>query len=178
MNKTAIFIDGANLYGGMKKHDPYMQIDFIKLSKELTGNRQIIRVYYYTAPPILQQNPTDDQKNEYSKTLHFIESLKLLPYFKVKIGSRSQFTYKEKGVDVYLATDMLSLAYKNGYDVAVLVSGDADYVPVVEEVQGMGKIVEVACFSSSKSVHLRQVCDKFINLDNIALKFIAAKIIL
>lgn len=96
MNKTAIFIDGANLYGGMKKHDPYMQIDFIKLSKELTGNRQIIRVYYYTAPPILQQNPTDDQKNEYSKTLHFIESLKLLPYFNLTSKRLSPVSSVEK----------------------------------------------------------------------------------
>ena len=39
---------------------------------------------------------------------------------------------EEKGVDTRIATDMVSLAWVDNYDVAVLLSSDHDFVPVVE----------------------------------------------
>lgn len=39
---------------------------------------------------------------------------------------------EEKGVDVRTATDMISLAWADNYDIAVLVSSDRDFVPVAE----------------------------------------------
>jgi uncharacterized LabA/DUF88 family protein len=49
----------------------------------------------------------------------------------------------EKAVDVKLATDMIML--KDIYDIAVIVSGDQDYVPAVKAVKDFGKhIVNVA----------------------------------
>lgn len=50
-------------------------------------------------------------------------------------------TSVEKGVDAALVTDLLSLAWQDAYDVAVLVSGDADYIPAVEYVQSQGRKV-------------------------------------
>jgi uncharacterized LabA/DUF88 family protein len=50
---------------------------------------------------------------------------------------------KEKSVDVKLATDMIML--RDSYDVAVVVSGDQDYVPAVQAVKDSGKrVVNVA----------------------------------
>jgi uncharacterized LabA/DUF88 family protein len=49
-----------------------------------------------------------------------------------------------KGVDIALTTDLLSNAYRNNYDVAVLIAGDDDYVPLVEDVKRLGKLVHVA----------------------------------
>ena len=45
---------------------------------------------------------------------------------------------EEKGVDVRLATDMISLAWVDNYDVAVLVSSDRDFVPVAEFLETKG----------------------------------------
>ena len=53
---------------------------------------------------------------------------------------------KSKGVDIALTKDMLSHAYLHNYEVAVLVSGDGDYVPVLEELKRLGKLVCVAFF--------------------------------
>ena len=39
---------------------------------------------------------------------------------------------EEKGVDTHIATAMISLAWNDNYDVAVLVSSDRDFIPVVE----------------------------------------------
>ena len=39
---------------------------------------------------------------------------------------------QDKGGDVRMTTDMVKLAWVDNYDVAVLVSSDADFVPVAE----------------------------------------------
>src|SRR5207249_1332686 len=44
----------------------------------------------------------------------------------------------EKGVDAAIVTDLLSLAWQNAYDLAVLVTSDADFVPAVKSVQAKG----------------------------------------
>ena len=53
---------------------------------------------------------------------------------------------EEKGVDTRLATDMISLAWANGYNVAVLVFADKDFVPVAEFLQTRGIKVIHASF--------------------------------
>ena len=45
---------------------------------------------------------------------------------------------EEKGVDVSMAADMISLAWADNYDIAVLVSSDRDFVPVAEFLETRG----------------------------------------
>lgn len=72
---------------------------------------------------------------------------------------------KAKGVDIALTIDMLSHAYMNNYDVAVLYSGDGDYAPVVREVKRLGKAVFVCAFENSGlSKDLRLVSDEFLDM--------------
>lgn len=53
---------------------------------------------------------------------------------------------QEKAVDVMLATDMIML--KDIYDIAILVSGDQDYVPAVRRIKDAGKIVVNVAFQT------------------------------
>lgn len=62
--------------------------------------------------------------------------------FRKEIGS-------EKAVDVKLATDMILL--KDNYDVAIIVSGDQDFVPAVEAVKDAGKTVANVAFKTAKN---------------------------
>jgi len=55
---------------------------------------------------------------------------------------------KSKGVDIALTTDLLSGAYNNNFDRAVLVAGDGDYVPLINEVKRLGKVVHVLFFEN------------------------------
>ena len=52
----------------------------------------------------------------------------------------------EKAVDVKLAVDLITL--KNAYDIALIVSGDQDYVPAVEVVKDAGKQVVNVAFTT------------------------------
>ena len=75
----------------------------------------------------------------------------------------------EKGVDAALVTDLLSLAWQRAYDVAVLVSGDADYIPAVEHVQAQGlKVINAAW--RSKGHELRAACWGSFDIDGLILQ--------
>jgi len=71
---------------------------------------------------------------------------------------------RQKGVDVQIAVDMLVGAFAGIFDIAILVAGDADFVPVVEEVKRRGVMVAIAASSSSLSDDLRRAADRFIDI--------------
>jgi uncharacterized LabA/DUF88 family protein len=52
---------------------------------------------------------------------------------------------KEKGIDVWIAIDMVKEAIKENIDCAVLISGDADFVPAFNLIKEIGKEV-LSCF--------------------------------
>lgn len=70
---------------------------------------------------------------------------------------------EEKGVDTRIATEMISQAWEDAYDVAVVVSADRDFAPVIEFIQTKGKNVIHAGFPP-KGALLRQVSWGHINL--------------
>jgi len=57
------------------------------------------------------------------------------------------------------------MAYQNQYDVAMLVSGDGDYVDCVRAVKAAGKHVVNAYFISSQSPALKDACDDWVCMD-------------
>lgn len=70
-----------------------------------------------------------------------------------------------KGVDILLATEALSQSFRNNLDVVVLVAGDGDYVPLVDELQRLGKIVVVHFFQNEGlNRRLRVASDEFQDL--------------
>ena len=87
-------------------------------------------------------------------------------YLKVKLDDgkgRIQFL-SEKGVDIKLATDLITLS--DVYDVAIIVSGDGDYIPAVTAIKNKGKNVlvvdfknENGSFLSGGSRKLKEHCD-------------------
>jgi len=172
--RIAIFIDGSNFYHSVNDsfqiHDN--QIDFVKLIEFLKKDRLLIGIYYYNAS-------LDRGYNEeiYWKQQKFFAELRKIPGFHVILCNMRKTKrpdgtpeFAVKGDDIYLATDMLSFAYENTYDTAILVSGDGDFVPAIKKVQKLGKKVENAYFSVSRSGFLRKVCNTSILLDEIIIK--------
>jgi uncharacterized LabA/DUF88 family protein len=45
----------------------------------------------------------------------------------------------EKGTDINMTIEIISKAYLNAYDTAVIVSGDSDYIPVLKLLSIIGK---------------------------------------
>jgi hypothetical protein len=65
-----------------------------------------------------------------------------------------------------MTIDILYNTYKNTLDAVFLISGDGDYIPVIQEVMGHGKKVYVGALSSGLSQRLRIVPDRFFPLDS------------
>lgn len=78
--------------------------------------------------------------------------IELCPHCNVKMVATI-----EKGVDTFIATDMIRLAWEDGYDVAVLATLDSDLVPAVDFLRQKAKKVVQAGFPP-KGTHLATSC--------------------
>lgn len=156
-----VFVDGSNFYHGLKNAMGQCHIDFSCFISQLCASRKLITAYYYNVP-VREQ----DGVERFRKQQRFLQKVRRLPYFKVRLGRLEPRgnTFVEKGVDVQIAVDMVAHAARDNYDMAILVSGDGDFAAVADAVSEMGKHVENAYFRKGRSQQLENVCHRFIEL--------------
>jgi len=146
MKRTIIFWDVSNFFITLKGlAGQSVRFDFVKFAKALQGNDDLIKIYFACS-----------REREDDKLSGFFNFIDNAPYF---------YGGSEKQVDVYLATQMVALAYENAYDIAYLISGDQDFVPAIEIVQQKGKIVVAVSASSAMSSVLKKKADRCIMID-------------
>ncbi|MGD0216500.1 MAG: NYN domain-containing protein [Desulfobaccales bacterium] len=163
--RVMVFIDAMNLYEslGRKGVNINTNIDFHKLACKLAcPHRRLIRVHVYTG--------TYDQTREpakYAAQMRFFSRVQHMPF--VTLRSRPLLSrrggYVQKGVDTLIATDMVSMAFLNHYDLAILVSGDGDLAPAVDAVKAAGKQIIAAMFTRSRSNAVASSADQEVRLD-------------
>jgi uncharacterized LabA/DUF88 family protein len=150
--RVGVFVDVANLLYSARTQR--MTIDFGKLLDFLRGNRRLIRAHAYcpTSP-----QPGDEQM--------FLQAVKGLGY---RITTKNYKTFssgaKKADLDLDLCMDVVRLVDGKAVDCIVLVSGDSDFMPMLDYCSDHGVRVEVAAFDEAMSATLRQSCDLFINL--------------
>ena len=154
MKRAMMFIDGANVFHSCKNFREDYKIDHMKLRDELTKDYDLIRAYFYEAI-----YPNDDSKRS------FHNALKAQGFH---VETRPIVNSKEKGIDVMLATELLTHAFKDNFDIAVIVSGDQDYIIALKEVKREGKKIVLACFKNSFSNVIKEIADEAIFIDDIA----------
>jgi uncharacterized LabA/DUF88 family protein len=165
--KTALFIDGANLYAASRNLG--FDVDYRALLQFFRARCNVLRAYYYSA--VLETE-------EYSPLKPLTDWLAYNGYALVTKPAR-EFTdasgrRRIKGnMDIELAIDMLEMAEK--IDHAILFSGDSDFRRLVEAVQRRG--VRVSVVSSIRTSppmaadELRRQADTFVELSEIAPEF-------
>jgi len=130
-------------------------LDFSHLATwlvEAVGGTTLWGAYYYTGVERGEGADSEGQKN----LARFLEMLEQRRGFFVKrfprkvqrfqcvhCGRDNRFS-QEKEVDTTMVADMLRLAAVGAFDIAILVSGDADHAPAVEGIRALGKQVFVA----------------------------------
>ena len=160
LQRSALFIDGANLYATTKALG--FDIDYKRLLKEFQNRDNLIRAFYYTAM-------IEDQ--EYSSIRPLIDWLDYNGY-RVVTKPAKEFTdslgrRKIKGnMDIELAIDALELSPH--IDHMVLFSGDGDFRSLVEAMQRRGvKVTVVSTIQTQPAMvsdDLRRQADEFVDL--------------
>lgn len=151
--RVGVFLDIQNLYHS-SKHLYQAKVNFTQLLKDAVGNRKLIRAIGYVVK-------SDTSLGEAS----FFEALgKGGMDLRIKDLQIYPDGSKKADWDIGMAVDAIRMA--QSLDVVVLVTGDGDFVPLVEYLKwGMGKQVEVISFGRSTSGKLKEVADVFIDLD-------------
>jgi len=150
--RVGVFVDVANLLYSARTLR--IAVDFGRLLDFLRGNRRLIRAHAYC--------PTSPQPGEEQM---FLQAVKGLGY---RITTKNYKTFssgaKKADLDLDLCMDVVRLVEGKAVDCVVLVSGDSDFMPMLDYCSDHGVRVEVAAFDEAMSATLRQSCDLFVNL--------------
>jgi len=128
-----------------------------------------LRTYYYDANYSKDDHNFEEIKIEYESNRSYFKSLMEADFVEVKLGQliKTGKRNRQKGVDALIAIDMLTKAYMNHYDVAILVSGDGDLLPLVKTVKDItGKQVYGVIFERRYSEDMKRAFDKYLILNN------------
>lgn len=174
-DRVMVFIDGSNLELAIndsfnKRVSPEMLVN------KLVEGRRLMRTHYYEAPLLEHIN-----RHSFTAQQRYFERLRLNPFFDIRLGRRvkrtehftcpdcnktfEKTTYRQKGVDALVAFDLVTLATRDAFDIAILVAGDQDFVCPVLEVRMMGKKVENAFTERAWALPLKDVVDRVILLN-------------
>ncbi|MFA7421656.1 MAG: NYN domain-containing protein [Melioribacteraceae bacterium] len=142
LQRVIVYIDGFNLYFGLKEKGwkKYYWLNIYELAKNiLIKDQNLVEVKYFTSRISI---PPEKAKRQGT----FIEALETLPNVKIYYGKyqtnsstckkcgNTTMIPSEKMTDVNIAVELLSDAYENKYDSAILISADSDLIAPVNTV--------------------------------------------
>lgn len=159
--RVGVFVDVANMYYSAKAMYQ-KKVNFKAILDEAVGDRNLIRAIAYVV-----QADIPEESGFFDALTHI--------GFEVKAKDLQVFYggQKKGDWDVGIAMDTIKLAPK--LDVVVLVSGDGDFVPLVEYLKSLGQKVEIAAFGRSASGKLQEAADVFIDFDKDVDRFLIAE---
>ena len=169
---TAVFIDGAYLDkllagplaapGGKP-----LFLDMKRLPAMLAGGAKPWRTFYYHAYPWVSDPPLPAEFALYERKRKAVEFLAREPRWVVRTGcverrggpKPGDWSYEQKRSDVQLAVDLVRLAWRGEISQAVLLAGDSDFVPAVEDARAAGVRVAVRAWVGRVHEDLLAACD-------------------
>jgi len=159
--RVAVLMDVQNLYHSAK--NLYQaRVNFREILKLAVSGRNLIRVFAYVV-----RTKTGEEKP-------FFEALTKLG-IETRVRDLQEFYggLKKADWDVGIVIDAIRIA--PGADTLVLVSGDGDFVALVEYLKNQGKRTEVIAFGKTTSLRLKEIADEFIDLEKNPEKYLLKK---
>ncbi len=150
--RVGVFVDVQNMYYSARNLYG-ARVNFGKILEAAVAERKLIRATAYVV------------RAEMPEETKFFEALDKQG-FELKMKDLQVFAggAKKGDWDVGLAIDAISMASK--LDVIVLVTGDGDFVPLVQYLQFLGQRVEVMAFGETTSQKLKDATDEFSDLSS------------
>jgi len=156
--RVGVFIDTQNVYHSARNLYK-ARVNFGAVLKDAVSGRALVRAVAYVIT-----TEAGDEKN-------FFEALEKLG-IETKTKDLQIFAggSKKADWDVGLAVDAIKMSPR--LDSVVIISGDGDFVPLVEYLQSIGVQVEVVSFGKSTSGKLREAADDFVDLSDNPRKYV------
>lgn len=163
-SRVMVFIDYRNIVKSVRYfEEDDLRLDMYRLTQILVGERDLVGAYVFDSRRKFQKKDDPDlQAHNKLREMGFRVIAKDTVKWDDEVGK-----YVQKEVDVSLACEMLEHALMNHYDIAIVVSGDQDFVPAMQKVQSAGKRVEVAAFNQSCNDECKRAADIYYTLDDI-----------
>ena len=157
--RVSVFVDVQNMYYSAKNLYN-AKVNFAQVLRNAVMGRKLVRAIAYVIKADIKE-----EKN-------FHDALEAIGY---EVKSKDLQTFaggaKKGDWDIGIAIDAIELA--NKLDTVVLVSGDGDFVPLVDHLKrALGCRVEVMAFGPSSSGKLRDEADEFIDMDKNKIKYL------
>lgn len=156
--RVAVLIDVQNMYHSARNLYK-AKVNFKEVLKTATAGRQLVRAIGYVI------------RSETGEERSFFEALGKAG-IELQIKDLQIFAggMKKGDWDVGMTIDAVRLAEMT--DAIVIVTGDGDFVPLVEYLKGRGRQAEVMAFGRSTSSKLKEAADDFIDLGENPKKFL------
>ncbi len=173
--KIIVYIDGFNLYHGIKTLDQfYKWVNIKKLAESFvkTKNNTTVVKYFTTK---LNGNKEDAHR----QAIYLDAISRCCPKIEIINGHFTKArkckrcdikNNEEKQTDVNIACEMMQDLYEDNFDIAYLVSGDSDLVAPVRKISNMNKIVIIAFPPNRKSKELIAVATNYFDIKEDRLK--------
>lgn len=150
--RVAIFIDTQNMYHSAK-HLYGARVHFGNIVEAAAEGRQIVRTLAYVA------------KSKTGEETAFFEALTQAG-IELKVKDVQEFASGAKKADWDVGMAVDAIAMSNRVDAVVLVTGDGDFVPLVEYLKSHGVRCEVVAFEASTNAQLKVVADSFLDVSS------------
>jgi len=159
--KVAVLIDVQNLYHSAKNLYS-ARVNFQEVLKLAVSERNLIRSFAYVV-----RTKSGEEKP-------FFEALTKLG-LEMRVRDLQEFYggLKKADWDVGITVDAIRMA--PSVDTVVLVSGDGDFLQLIEYLKNQGKRVEVMAFGRSASSKLKEAADEFIDIEKNPEKYLLKK---
>jgi uncharacterized LabA/DUF88 family protein len=157
--KSAIFIDGANVYSTVKSLG--FEIDYKRLLNEFRSRGSLLRSFYYTAVFEDSERPSLQPLLDWLAYNGFTVITKTGKEF-IDQNGRPKI---KSNVNVELAIDAMEIAPR--IDQMVLFSGNGDLRSLVQAVQRRGVRVVVVSSTPTAAQELRRQADEFIDINDL-----------
>jgi len=159
--RVGVFIDVQNLYYSAKNLYG-KKVNFANILKTAVDGRKLIRAFAYVIKADIKE-----EKN-------FHDALSLIG-FEVRAKELQTFYggAKKGDWDIGIAMDVMRMAAK--VDVVVLVSGDGDFVDLLQHVASLGCKREVMAFGKTASSKLKEETDLYVDMDRDTKKYLMVK---
>jgi uncharacterized protein (TIGR00288 family) len=148
--RVGVLIDVQNMYHSAKNLYG-VRVNFKEVLKTAVADRKLIRAIAYVI-----RTETGEEKA-------FCEALTKIG-LEVKMKDLQIFYGGLKKADWDVGICMDAIKLYPSLDVIILVSGDGDFIPLVEYLKNQGRQVEIIAFGQSASSKLQEIADDFIDL--------------